>query len=155
MTMPVRRSAGPRPVPGWGWVWSRERESDPLYRLVGHLMRDTANETPTGPWDTPMDLEETDDAYLLEMDLPGVSKDAIDIDVTDHEIRVSGEMEPREDRGRLHHQTRHWGQFDQLVTLPGEVDPAKAEATLADGVLTVRAPKAEEAKPRKVEIAVS
>lgn len=153
MTMPVRRSAVPWPAPGLGWVWGRE--SDPLYRLVGHLMRDTASEAPTGPWGTSMDLEETEDAYLLEMDLPGVSKDAVSIEVTDHEIRVSGEVKQRDNRGRLHHQTRHWGQFDQVVPLPGEVDPAKAEATLTDGVLTVRAPKAEAAKPRKVEITVS
>lgn len=153
MTMPLRRSAGPRPVPGWGRVWGRE--SDPLYQLVGHLMRGTGSEAPTGPWDTPMDLEETEDAYLLEMDLPGVRKDAVSIEVNDHEIRVSGEVKQRENRGRLHHQTRNWGQFDQVVPLPGEVDPAKAEATLTDGVLAVRAPKAEAAKPRKVDVKVS
>ena len=153
MTMPVRRSGVPRQVPRLGWAWGRE--SDPLYRLVGHLIQDAASETPTGPGGTPMDLEETGDAYLLEMDLPGVSKDAVNVEVTDHEIRVSGEAKQREDRGRLHHQTRPWGQFDQVVTLPGEVDPGQAEASLADGVLTVRAPKAEAAKPRKVEVTVS
>lgn len=152
MTMPVRWGAVPRPVYRWS------RESDPLYRLVGHLMRDTAseaNEAPTGPWGAPMDLEETEDAYLLEMDLPGASKDEVNIEVTDQEIRISGERKPREDRGRLHHQTRSWGQFDQLVTMPGEIDPGKTEAKLEDGVLTVWAPKAKAAKSRKVDITVS
>lgn len=151
MTLPARRSAGLRPMPGWGWVPGRE--FDPIYRLMmDQVVRDTAGEAAIGGWATPMDLEETEDAFLLEMDLPGVGKDAVTVDVTGHEIRISGEVKQCEHTGLLHHQTRRMGRFDQVVNLSGEVDPAKTEATLTNGVLTVRAPKAEANKPRKVEI---
>lgn len=152
MTLPVRRSAGLLRSPTPGWAWASGREVDPLYRLMGHLMRDTAGEAAAAGWGTPIDLEETEDEYVLEMDLPDVGKDAVTVDVTGNEIRVSGEVKECEHTGLLHHQTRRVSRFDQVVNLPGEVDPAKVEATLADGVLTVRAPKAEASKPRKVEI---
>lgn len=152
MTLPVRQSAGPRPLSGWGWAPGREL--DPFYRLMSQVMRDTAGELQAAGWGTPTDLEETEDAYLLEMDLPGVGKDAVTVDVTSHEIRVSGEVKQCEHKGLLHHQGRRVGRFDQLVSLSAEVDPSKAEATLIDGVLTVRAPKAEASKPRKVEVKV-
>ncbi len=154
MTLPVRRSAGLLRSTAPGWGWASGREIDPLYRLMGQLVRDTAGEAAAAGWGTPIDLEETEDAYLLEMDLPGVGKDAVTVDVTGHEIRVSGEVKECEHTGLLHHHSRRVGRFDQVVSLPGEVDPAQVAATLADGVLTVRAPKAEASKPRKVEVTV-
>lgn len=144
MTLPARRNTELRTAPGWAWSWTGEPH--PFYLS----MRDAAAEA-AGTWGA-ADLEESKDAYLLEMDLPGVSKEAITVDVTRQEIRISGEVKEHEHTGLLHHQGRREGRFDQVVNLPGEVDPSRAEAALADGVLTVRAPKPEEGKPRKVEV---
>ena len=144
MTLPVRWNTGSRTAPGWAWAWTGQPH--PFYRSL----RDAAAEA-AGTWGA-ADLEETEDAYLLEMDLPGVSKDAVTVDVSRQDIRISGEVAPHEHTGLLLHHDRREGRFDQVVNLPGEVDPSRAEASLANGVLVVRAPKPETSKPRKVEV---
>jgi HSP20 family protein len=63
-----------------------------------------------------------------------------------------GEIKERERKGALRHKTRRTGRFDYRVVLPEHVDSEKIDASLADGVLTVRVPKSEHAQRRKVEI---
>jgi HSP20 family protein len=100
----------------------------------------------------PADIEEADDAYVVELDLPGVKPGDVDVEVRENELRVSGEIKERERKGILRRQMRRVGQFEHVVALPGEVDPDKVEATLSDGVLTVRLGKSQVRKPRHVEI---
>ena len=100
----------------------------------------------------PADIEEADDAYVVELDLPGVKPGDVDVEVRENELRVSGEIQERERKGILRRQMRRVGQFEHVVALPGEVDPDKVEATLSDGVLTVRLGKSQVRKPRHVEI---
>jgi HSP20 family protein len=103
----------------------------------------------------PADIEETDDAYVVELDLPGVQPGDIDIEVRENELRVSGEIKERERKGILRRQMRRVGQFEHVVALPGEVDPDKVEARLSDGVLTVRLNKNQVRKSRHVEVQTS
>jgi HSP20 family protein len=103
----------------------------------------------------PADIEETDDAYVVEFDMLGVQPGDIDIEVRENELRVSGESKEKERKGILRRQMRRVGQFEHVVALPGEVDPDKVEARLADGVLTVRLNKSQVRKPRHVEIQTS
>ena len=97
-------------------------------------------------------MEETDDAYVVEIDLPGVKRDDIDIQLSDRQLTVSGEIKEKERTGILRRRTRRVGQFSYSVTLPADVDADKVSAHLDDGVLTVRVPKPEQAKPRRIEI---
>lgn len=100
------------------------------------------------------DLEETDDAYVLEVELPGVSKQDVDVEVAGGRLTVSGERTERERTGILRRRARSVGRFRYEVVLPGEVDEDAITASLADGVLTVTAPKpaAERRGARRIEV---
>lgn len=100
----------------------------------------------------PVDIEETEDAYVFEFELPGVKRDEINIEVGAQELRVSGEITRKERTGVLRHSTRRTGSFDYRVALPTGVDPDKVQARFDEGVLTVTVPRAESAKPRKIKI---
>jgi len=102
---------------------------------------------------TPLaDVEETDDAYIVDLDLPGVDKDDIDIEVTGRRLVVSGERKEKERTGLLRRQTRTVGQFRYEVTLPDEVNGEGVDANLNDGVLHLRVPKTEGGKRRRIEV---
>ncbi len=98
------------------------------------------------------DLEEQDDAYLLEVELPAVDKKDINIEVSNRRVAISGERREKERKGVLRHKTRLSGKFSYELTLPGEVDQDNIEANLKDGVLSVRIPKAAHTRPRRIEI---
>jgi HSP20 family protein len=99
-----------------------------------------------------VDIEEADDAYVVEADLPGVKRQDVNIELVGNELMVTGEIKERERKGALRRQTRRVGRFDYRVVLPDHVDDDKVEANLTDGVLTVRVPKAERAQRRKIEV---
>ena len=89
----------------------------------------------------PADLEETDDAYVVEVELPGVKREDINVEVSGRRLSVSGERKERERTGILRRSTRPAGGFEHTVLFAGEVDEESIEATLDKGVLTVQVPK--------------
>jgi HSP20 family protein len=99
-----------------------------------------------------VDIEETDDAWILEVEIPGVKRDDVKVEMNDNELVISGEIKERERTGILRRRTRRRGSFEFRVMIPGDVDPDAIEANLGDGVLTVRIPKAEKAHPRRIEV---
>ncbi|MBW3556478.1 MAG: Hsp20/alpha crystallin family protein [Actinobacteria bacterium] len=102
---------------------------------------------------TPLaDVEETDDAYLVEVELPGIKKDDIDIQITGRRLQVSGERKEKERVGILRRRERVVGQFHYEVLLPGDVEEDAVEANLDNGVLTVRVPKPASARPRRIQV---
>lgn len=145
MTLPVR--SRPRTAAGWDPF----RELDELAERVNSLWEANVNGGLHG-WAPLADVEETDDAYVVEIDLPGVKRDDIDIQLSDRQLTVSGEVKEKERTGILRRRTRRVGQFQYSVTLPADVDADKVSAQLDDGVLTVRVPKPEQAKPRRIQI---
>jgi HSP20 family protein len=98
------------------------------------------------------DIEETDDAWVIEAELPGVNRKDVNVEMRDSEVIISGEIKEKERKGVLRRQTRKTGEFEYRVTLPGDSDAEHIEANLHDGVLTVRVPKTEQAKPRRIEV---
>lgn len=103
-------------------------------------------------WSPLVDVEETDDAYIVEADLPGVKRNDVDVELVGSELTISGEIKERERTGLLRRQARRTGRFDYRVTLPDHVESDQIEASLNEGVLTVRVPKSEQAQRRKIEI---
>jgi HSP20 family protein len=102
---------------------------------------------------TPLaDVEETDDAYLIDMDLPDVRREDLDIEVTGRRLVVSGERKEKEREGLLRRRTRTVGRFRYEVTLPDEVDPDGIDASLQDGVLHLRIPKSQGRQRRRIEV---
>jgi HSP20 family protein len=105
-----------------------------------------------GVWVPPVDVEETDDAWIIEAEIPGVKRGDVHVDLRDSELVISGDIKERERKGILRRRTRRVGQFEFRVTLPGDTDREHVEASLHDGVLTVRIPKSQQAEPQRIEI---
>jgi HSP20 family protein len=102
----------------------------------------------------PVDLWETNEAYHLRADLPGITPDAIDINVTADTVAFAGETKSQTDvtnDGWLR-QERRAGKFQRAFTLPVQIDPDKAQATFEHGVLTLVLPKADQVKPRTIKV---
>jgi HSP20 family protein len=102
----------------------------------------------------PVDVDETDTHYLLNFDLPGVPKDRIHIEVSDNQLRVSGERKEvrTEGRGKNRRSERYYGSFSRSFVLPSGVDSSKIEAGYENGVLHVAVPKTETAKAREITV---
>jgi HSP20 family protein len=98
------------------------------------------------------DVEETDDAYVIEVEVPGVNKKDIDVSVAGRRLTITGERKERERVGILRRRTRRVGRFEYDIQLPGDVDDKGVGAELVDGVLTVRVPKATTERARRIEI---
>ncbi|MEW6470966.1 MAG: Hsp20/alpha crystallin family protein [Actinomycetota bacterium] len=149
MSLPVRRNNGDTMT-----RWDPLAEIERLNRqLQGYL--DSWNNFPSllGDGFTPLaDVEETDDAYHVEIELPGIKKDDVAIEVAGRRLTVSGERKEKERVGILRRRTRSVGRFYYEVVLPGAVDEDGIHATLDDGVLTVTVPKAASERPRRIEI---
>lgn len=110
------------------------------------------------PWATPkpfppLNLWEDADAVYAEAELPGVDAESIDISVFGTELTVGGERKSNTEEGvSYHRQERAYGSFRRTVRLPVEVDADAVSANMKDGVLTIRLPKHEAAKPRKIKV---
>src|ERR1700694_23731 len=99
-----------------------------------------------------LDLEETDDAYLVELELPGVKKDDIQIELAGRRLVVTGERREKERKGIVRRRSRLVGEFRHEILLPGDIDDNAVEASLSDGVLSIRVPKAAADRPRSITL---
>jgi HSP20 family protein len=108
-------------------------------------------------WVPAMDVVETDEHYILRADLPGLSEDDVKVDFEENVLTVSGERKSEHEVSRegYYRVERSVGSFSRSLTLPGGIDPEGIGATFDKGVLEVRIPKPQEAKPRRVEIAIA
>jgi HSP20 family protein len=105
-------------------------------------------------WTPLVDIEEQDNAYVLEVELPGVKREDINIELVGNELMITGELKERERTGIVRRRTRRVGRFDYRVMLPSQVDAQKIEARLDNGVLTVSVPKLEQGRKR-IEVKTS
>ncbi len=105
-------------------------------------------------WTPAMDLAETEDAFVLRADLPGVSQEDVSIELEDTVLTVSGERKSdHENKGEGYYRVeRAFGAFSRSLTLPKGVDAEAIAAQFTDGVLEVRIPKPEQRKPRRIAI---
>jgi HSP20 family protein len=153
MALPVRRTTRVSPHPLQRWEPSRELEQ--LQEHMDRLMQGVWSPAVGGNggvWMPITDIEETEDAWVIEAELPGVNREDVNVEMRDSEVIISGEIKEKERKGVLRRQTRKTGEFEYRVTLPGDSDAEHIEANLHDGVLTVRVPKTEQAKPRRIEV---
>jgi HSP20 family protein len=127
-------------------------QNDP-FRDLDFLFSRLAGQGATAPMAMPLDAYRRGDDVWVHMDLPGVAADSIDIDVERGVLTVSAERNwQREDGDQSYLSERPRGSFRRQVHLGESLDAEKIEADLHDGVLTLRIPVAEVAKPRKVSI---
>ena len=99
------------------------------------------------------DVEETDDAFVVEMEMPGIKKEGVNVELSGRRLTVTGERKEREREGTLRRRTRTVGRFRYEIVLPSDVDDKNVEASLKDGELRIRIPKLAEERPKKINIA--
>lgn len=121
---------------------SRQMATSPTFRMDPSDLLDLV----------PIDIEETEDAYVVDLDLPNVGEDNVQIELRGSELRIFGEFRERTRHGILRRQSRRVGEFEYLISLPGDLDPDRVEASLEHGVLQVWAPKAQSAHPRRIDV---
>ena len=134
-------------------VHNFRREMD---RLVGDFFGPWAGElqrSGTASGFPSLNVWEDADVVYAEAEVPGLKAEDLDISVIGEQLTVKGRRTaPAVDGGTYHRRERSVGEFVRTISLPGEVDADKVEATLADGVLKISLPKAAAAKPRKVTV---
>ena len=110
--------------------------------------------TATEDWRPPMDVSETEQEIVATMDLPGIAREDIKVSVEDNVLSVKGEKrhESEEEGKHLQRTERFSGKFSRSFALPSVIDSGKITAEYKDGVLTVRLPKAETARPKEIEV---
>ena len=104
-------------------------------------------------WVPPVDVWETGDELVIEIDAPGCLPDDLAAEVVDNQLVVSGERAPSEGAARRYRSERWQGRFVRTFLVPPGVDNASIKAEYVAGVLRLRVPKPEEAKPRRINIA--
>jgi HSP20 family protein len=93
------------------------------------------------------------DGYALRMEIPGVSAESLHIETRGRTLTISGKREPQTPAdGSFHRRERGYGEFSRSLQLPADVDALRAEASHKAGMLTVRVPKREDAKPREISV---
>ncbi|MFI2184424.1 Hsp20/alpha crystallin family protein [Streptomyces sioyaensis] len=155
MTLPIRHRRGSLMEPGFPWHEPMTADFEDLFERMNRFLQSaslTPSLTETMNWAPLADMHETDDAYKVECELPGMQREDIDVEITERELCISGELQEREREGVLRRRGRPTGRFEYRALLPTDVKAEDVQATLSEGVLTVTIPKAKAAKPRHIEI---
>ena len=108
-------------------------------------------------WSPALDVYQDKDHVFVKAELPGMKKEEIEISLHDGVVSIAGERKHEEEsmKGESFRSERFFGRFHRSVSLPTAVDSAKVTASYTDGILTVTLPKAEEAKPKQIQVNVS
>lgn len=137
---------------------------DPFREMEAVLDRYRPNRTPakheemaTADWYPSVDVSETERAFHIHAELPGIKKEDIKVNVHDGVLTLSGKREAKkEEQGKKYHRIeRSYGSFSRSFSLPENVEADNVEATFQDGVLEVDLIKSEKEKPKKIEIKVT
>jgi HSP20 family protein len=123
-----------------------------LAQALGQRQAPAASSTPA--WAPALDISERKDAYLVTVELPGVKLDDLQITVEDTLLTIQGERHVANDSSeeQFHRVERRYGAFRRSITLPAHVVADAVEASFEDGVLQIVVPKAEEAKPKRIQV---
>ncbi|MEW6323401.1 MAG: Hsp20/alpha crystallin family protein [Acidobacteriota bacterium] len=113
--------------------------------------------TTRGTWVPPVDIYEADGALVLKAELPDMKREDIDVSVENSTLTIRGErkLDQTIKQENFHRVERAYGAFSRSFTLPATVDSSKIQAEYKQGVLTVRLPFREEAKPRSINVEVA
>jgi HSP20 family protein len=136
-------------------VLSMQRQ---INRMFDEFFRSDRDDTSllASSWKPAVDIVEEDDAYVAKVELPGVNKDDVKITMQDNILTIRGEKkeEKKGKEGSAHRVERYYGSFQRSFSLPTSVKSDRIEAEYKDGILTISMPKAEEAKPKQIEVKV-
>ena len=135
-------------------LFRMQRDFDSMFSNLFPTFGEEGENAEPVSWHPRIDVVETPDAFQLAIDVPGVNKDDIQINLHEGVLSISGEREERSlsDDDNVVRLERHTGRFYRSFSLPSKINPKKIEARHENGVLLVTVPKLEETKPQKIKI---
>ncbi len=145
-SLATQRTRLPRPL---------ERFENEMENLVEKFFGDGPGLwTRSGEFVPQINLAENDGQFEVTVELPGLKPEDFQVELKDNSLWISGEKrEETEEKGKTFHRVeRHHGEFRRVIPLPTAVDEDKITAGYTEGVLTVRVPKAEEVKPKRIQV---
>lgn len=148
--------------------WNPSKELLDMEREFNRMFRNLTNrfgfgngdyldrEYENAVWSPLSDIYEDQDNYVLTMDLPGIRKEDVKISYADGQLNISGErkQEKESKSGTYQRMERNYGKYFRTFTLPKKIKVDKIDAEFKDGQLTITVPKADEAKPKQIDIKV-
>lgn len=142
----VRPRGGLRP---WRAPWDLQDEINRFFEDFGNGLGVVEEDFAPA-----IDIRETDDAYIVEADVPGMKKEDVNIEVNDDVLTIKGERKSEHDEKRKDYRRieRQSGSFRRSITIPGGFKYDSVDAKFEDGVLRVTLPKRDDAKPRRIEV---
>ena len=144
--------------------WDPFRELDDvssrLNRIFGRLPSRSGSENEmlaVADWMPSVDISETDSAYLIKGEIPGVNKDDVKVTIQDGMLTIQGErkQEKEEKNKKFHRVECSYGSFMRSFRVPDDADESAVKAEFKDGMLNVTLPKSEKAKPKSINVSVS
>lgn len=133
------------------------KAQDQLNRFLEDAFIRRSNDSSLTTWAPEVDIHETQDSLVLEADLPGMDEKDLDIRVENNMLTIRGDrkFEKKVSEENYLRVERAYGSFSRSFSLPNTLNPDSVKAEYRNGVLTIRVPKREEAKPRQVKVNVS
>jgi HSP20 family protein len=132
--------------------WNPWRDFDDLFSRIAGA---PGEQLERSEWVPPVDISESDTAYELELDLPAVAVDAVNVAVKDGVLTVGGERKFEQERsGKRHRVERRFGRFSRSFRLPEDIDEESIDASFRDGVLYLTITKKPKAQPRTIQVKV-
>lgn len=127
---------------------------DEVERVFRQAFGERSAASSAGAFSPALDVEETEEAFTLHVELPGVNAEEVEVSLEENVLTVAGERRFYDERASegFRRIERHFGRFHRAVRLPDRVDADRVSAAYRDGLLTITVPKAEEAKPRRIQI---
>jgi HSP20 family protein len=119
-----------------------------------HAQQQGNSRAATTAWAPALDISERKDAYLVTVELPGLKPEDLDITMEDGLLTIQGERQFTHESSeqQFHRVERRYGAFRRSITLPAHVMAEGIQASFEDGVLQILVPKAEEAKPKRIQV---
>ena len=135
----------------WFEGWGRWREPFRVTRLLDDMFAERSQGGAPAP---AMDVTESDDQYAITLEVPGVAKDDVTVELHENVMTIRGEKnsEREEKQEKSRWVERRYGSFSRSFTLPSNADPECVKAAFKDGILTIEITKAEESKPEVISI---
>ena len=139
--------------------WDPFRELADMRNMMDRMLERSFTIPETGwqaTWDLPLDVMENDEEYVVKASIPGVNPDDLEITFNDRTLTIKGQSKGNEEKEdqRYHLRERWSGSFTRSITLPTRIKADEIHASSENGILTLRLPKAESARPKKIKIAV-
>ena len=127
---------------------------DEMERFVRQVFGDREQASSAGAFSPALDVEEDENAFTLHVELPSIDPNDVDVSLEENVLTIAGERRFYDTKNAegFRRVERHFGRFHRAVRLPDRVNADQVEATYKDGLLTITVPKAEEAKPRRIQV---